>query len=579
MDKQFLFERNLLSLSHVDPELCSRLSAAETTLGRYRFVESRNGVPLPAWVDSSGSAHTLHSLASPEKEAERLIGTLNGEGYVIFLGLGSGFYVAAALQQPAVSQVLVIDFDINAAAELFCHHDYIHIFNDERFSILIDPSPEDIRQKILSSYLPALHGGLKTFPLRPRTDFDTARFAPAAAVIKKTLESIAEDYSVQSCFGKRWFSNIIHNVIASEKQNSILPPVRIAAVCAAGPSLDSQLHIIQEKRKTFFLIATDTSLPALLNAGLLPDAVISIDCQHISYYHFIGTAVKNTPLFLDLASPPLVANRSEKVFFFSGGHPLTNYISANYRTFPVLDTSGANVTFAGVTLAERLGAKQIHIFGADFSYPHGAAYSRGAYFYPFFGRRQNRLQPSESLLCNFLFKSPSLTRIQNHTCIQDSTRIQKNSRIQNDTPIQHEHWYYETKPLMLYRRRLEEKSHSLNAVLLPAAGAGAPIAVRKEAVKPPQNAPFQIFASGRPHGKAKDFLAGYAHHIQTLPPLTGNITMYIENLSASDKHIFATLLPTAAALRYRNNTVPLDALLEEVKNFCALKIESFLKMY
>jgi hypothetical protein len=572
MDKQFLFERNLLSLSLVDAELCSRLSAAETTLGRYRFVESRSGTPLPAWVDSSGCAHTLHSLASPEKEAGRLIGTLNGEGYVIFLGLGSGFYVEAALRQASVAQALVIDFDINAAAELLCHHDYIQIFNDERFSILIDPSPEEIRAKILSSYLPALHGGLKTFPLRPRTDFDTSRFAPAAAVIKKTLESIAEDYSVQSCFGKRWFSNIIHNVIASEKQNSILPPVRIAAVCAAGPSLDSQMHIIKAKRKTFFLIATDTSLPALLGAALMPDAVISIDCQHISYYHFIGTAVKNTPLFLDLASPPLVAGRSEKVFFFSGGHPLTNYISANYRTFPVLDTSGANVTFAGVTLAEKLGAQQIHIFGADFSYPNGAAYSRGAYFYPFFFRRQNRLQPTESMLCHFLFKSPSLIRIKSNT------RIQTHTHIQTHTPND-DRWYYETKPLMLYRRRLEEKSRTLNAVLLPAEGAGAPIAVRKGRITPPKTAVFQIFASGRPYGTAKDFLAGYAHQIRTLPPLTENITRYIENLSAADKHIFATLLPTAAAFRYRDNAVTLDALLEDVKSFCALKLKRLLKMY
>ncbi|MDR2521705.1 MAG: DUF115 domain-containing protein [Spirochaetaceae bacterium] len=559
MDKQFLFERNLLALSRTDSALCARLCAAETTLGRYRFVESKNGALLPAWVDGTGAAHTLHSLAAPEKEARRLLDTAGDEGFIVLLGLGGGFYAEAALERGETARVLVIDFDINGVAELLCHHQYIKIFNDSRFSILVDPDENDLRGALLALYQPALHGGLKTFPLRARTDFDAAHFAPAAATLKKTLESIAEDYSVQSCFGRRWYANIIRNCLLSEEQHHILPPVASAAVCAAGPSLDKQMPVIKSERANYFLIATDTSLPALLHAGIRPDAIISIDCQHISYVHFAGCNVEDIPVFLDLASPPLIAGRSKKIFFFSGGHPLTNYISAKYRTFPVLDTSGANVTYAGVTLAEKLGARRITVFGADFSYPKGAAYAKAAYFYPFFHRRQNRLAPAFSMLNAFIYKSPSLRRIENEYT-----------------------WYYETKPMLRYRQRLEEKSRSMEALLIAAPGGGAPIHCGRSAGGDVPGAralrPLPVFASGRAQTSAKTFLSGYRSAVLALPPFGENVTTYIEKLNTEERQVFVTLLPAAAAIRSRNNTPTPTALLDEAKHFCASKIEQLLKV-
>jgi hypothetical protein len=188
---------------------------------------------------------------------------------------------------------------------------------------------------------------------------------------------------------------------------------------------------LADKRKDLFLIAADTSLPALLSAGLEPDAVVSIDCQHISYYHFMAGIPKETLLFLDLASPPLLTGLGAKTRFFSGGHPLTRYISRYWRPFPEVDTSGANVSYAALSLAELLGARTVELYGADFSYPLGLTYARGSYLYPFFEKSQNRLNSLEALHSAFLYRSP----LSKHSGPGAS-------------------WYYETKPLGMYRQRL-----------------------------------------------------------------------------------------------------------------------------
>ncbi|MDR1363722.1 MAG: DUF115 domain-containing protein [Spirochaetaceae bacterium] len=557
MDKYDLFDRNLLALSRVDPALSARLSAAETTLGCYRFVEGRR-TSVPAWVDSSGAAHTLHSLVSPEREAGRLLSTLKDGQYVVIMGIGAGFMAEAVLSRGDTARLLVIEYDINGFAELLCHYDYVKIFNDERFFILIDSEPSIIENYIIQTFQPALYNGIQTLPLRARTDYDEAHFGPAADAVKSAIDQAASDYSVQTMFGRRWFSNIIRNLFAAEKQRGVFPPVKNAAICAAGPSLDLQLDNIAKERKSFFLIAADTALSTLLGAGLPPDAVISIDCQHISYYHFMNRLPPDIPLFLDLSSPPLLTSLAKNYFFFSGGHPLSNYITHFFRPFPEIDTSGANVTFAALSLAERLGAKNISVYGADFSYPKGKLYTRPAYLYSYFRRGQNRFTPAENFAASFLYNAKTLRRVKNAAS-----------------------WYYETQTLSLYRKKFEQKAALVNAGINAALGEGAPLTfsgMKTRGLNIQKDEPARLLAAGKALCGAKEFLSFYGENIDSLPLPEENITSYQRKLPETQRLIFTTLLPAAAAIKYRGADCGVKELLTSVKAYCLTELSRVLSV-
>jgi hypothetical protein len=565
MDRYTFFDRNLLALSQNNPALCTRLSAAETTLGRYRFVDvGQENNTIPAWVDSSGTARALHSLVSPEHEAVRLISTLKSEQYIIIMGIGAGYMAEAVLARNETARLLVIEYDINGLAELLCRYDYIKIFNDERFYILTDPPPAAIEKYILDTFQPAIHNGIRTIPLRARTTPDALHFAPAADAVKSAVEKVTADYSTQAVLGKRWFTNIIRNTFAAEKQNGIFAPVKHAAICAAGPSLDLQIDTIAKKRNSFFLIAADTALSTLMEAGLPPDAVISIDCQHISYYHFMKRLPPTIPLFLGLSSPPLLTSLVKNCFFFSDGHPLSNYITRFFRRFPAIDTSGANVTFAALSLAEQLGAKTIDVYGADFSYPKGKLYTRPAYIYPYFHRNQNRFSPVENYVTSFLFNSKSLRHREN-----DSS------------------WYYETSQLIMYREKFEEKILSVAADVNIAAGEGARIYSDPETKNKnrifsfEKMEPARLFAAGKTLCDAEEFLNIYRNEINGLPLPEKNITNYQRKLSDSQRFVFMTLLPAAAAIKYRDTkdcvaNYGAKELLTSVKSYCVEEISRVL---
>ena len=530
MNKQ-IFERNLLALSKNDPVLCNRLTMAVTTKNIYRFLESRSGETIPALMEKDGSAHPLHSTVDPVREGERLVSTLSEEGYIVFLGLGGAFAAEAALKFGYTKKVLVVEYDCNGLAELLSSKDYCKLFQDQRFSLLADPDPEILEKYIIDNYIPAVNGGIRVFPLRVRTDADL-RFNDAAEAVKNALDAVSRDYSVQAYFGKRWFSNIIRNLPLAQKQTSGISPIRKAVICAAGPSLEEQIPHIKElkankkKQTESFIIATDTSLPVLLHSDVEPDAVVSIDCQNISYQHFFSILPKKTLLFLDLASPVLIASQTKNRIFFSGGHPLSLYICRLWRSLPVLDTSGANVTYTSLSLAENLGAKEYILFGNDFSYPLGKTYARGTYIYAFFEKKQSRYASIESQHSEFLYRDLSLKK-----------NISKKNK-----------WCYETDSLNFYREKVFQKEKALHES---------------------KTGNLALFSSGPARQSACSFLEQYKNSIKKLNSFDPLI--YQEKNETAE--LLVTLLPLAAFYRRINPLYNTKELFNSIKTFCLEELE------
>ncbi|MDR0731043.1 MAG: DUF115 domain-containing protein [Treponema sp.] len=580
-DPQALFEGNLGCLR--DRELAGRLAALRPDFSapaHYRFMEARNGDPVPALIDGSHAtvqdkragqavARPLHSLFDPRREGERLISTLEGEDFLIVFGLGGAYHVEAALERRETDQVIVVEFGLRGFAELLGLRDLRGLIADPRLRLLVDPPPGALERLIPALYLPALGTAIRTLPLRPRVEADEGSFASAAAEIRGAIGRISADYSVQAHFGIRLFRNTLRNLLAAGTGEAALPRIRRALVCAAGPSLDSQIPRIAETRGQKgapFLIATDTSLPALLSGALEPDAVISIDCQHIGYRHFIpprrSRIPPHIPLFLDLASPPSLASLAPRPVFCSAGHPLGAYIASRWRPFPRIDGSGGNVTHAAVSLAESLGAVEIELYGADFSYPLGRTYARGTYIFPYFEACQNRLEPLENFFSRFLYRSP----------------LEKKARGPAEGT-----WYYQTETLTRYRRSLEAAAELMEARLLPAAGLGAAITARTAARRGPESrsnaeAPNAEGRTDAPRLSAREFLGRYRDRIRALPPAAPGkpAGTYIAGLGNEGRQILATILPLAAALRRQEPERGGPEIIGRLKDYAAGAIDRVL---
>ena len=523
-----VFRRNLLALSPRSPDLAALLDETEPD-PRLSFRAARSGALVPVYA-KDGREAAFHSLMDPRRDAERLAAAQPPGGFIAALGLGAGYGLAPYLASSATTGILVVEYSAPLLRAVLEEFDLSELFLDPRFSLLLDPEPREIEAALLASYIPPLAGDLRSVPLRGRVDQDPGLFAGAAAAIRKVLDRISDDYSVQAFFGKLWFRNAVRNLFAAERPASPLPPIRRAVVTAAGPSLEAALPAVAKARgEGAFLIATDTSLPALLGSGMRPDAVVSIDCQAISYYHFLKGLPAGVPLVLDLASPNRLARLGGELRFFSSGHPFCAYLSSRFRPFPALDTSGGNVTHAALSLAEALGAESALLAGADFSYPEGKSYARGTYIYDYFDALSGRLSPSESLFSGFIFRNASVFRETDRT------------------PEGKEYSRFVTKPLVAYREHLERFAAASSLAVRPLRGLGVEIRIPEgQARKRRERA---VFAAGHASMSAADFLRRYAADLAALPAPAEPAAAYLGALAPAERDLWTTLLPSASALQ------------------------------
>jgi hypothetical protein len=212
---------------------------------------------------------------------------------------------------------------------------------------------------------------------------------------------------------------------------------------------------------------------------------------------------------------------------------LSRYIASRFRAFPVLDTSGGNVTHAAVSLAEYLGASTVRLYGADFSYPFGKTYARGTYIYPYFDLRQSRIRPLEALFSEFLYRNHTIDREDDEDgCFR-----------------------YVTKPLVAYKERLERLSTTISCNLDRVKGYGvATNTPDRPSVK--HRVSGKVFAAGRPFQRPDEFLSAYAADISSLPEPFSHAAAYLDGLGAHEKDVWTTMLPSAAAFRREAGAEP-----------------------
>lgn len=545
MSENIVLQRNLLALSLHNLLVVRKLSALPERQvdERLQFVQAKTGELVPA-LNMGSNLITLHSKFDPQREGQRFLELYEPNGVLLFLGLGAAFHIKPFLAKEDVSSIIILEESASLLRGILEKIDLHQLFIDPRVCLLLDISQKELKEYLISNYIPALLGDLKSIPLWPRFNANSSYFKEALKAVEATINEVADDYTVQAKFGKRWLANTLSNLAVAEGATTVLRPQAKVIITGAGPSLERSAKRIKQLKKEWFLIASDTSIPWLLQNDILPDCVLSIDCQQISYHHFLKGFPKHIPLVLDLASPPTLTRFSSKVIFFASNHPFSQFVNQYWRSFPQLDISGGNVGHAALSLACELGARQILLFGLDYACPEGKTYARGTYLYDYFNKIANRFSCLETLLLEIIFKNKIVAREKKANFIT-----------------------YITKPLFTYKTRLEEYIKAQGMIDRQQEGAIRLIVPkRNEAAL----ADFgRIFCAGPPRCRVAEFLQFYQKGLLALPTPFNPVLNYLQELERTQRDLWTTLFPTLAALRREKGATKNDgaSLLDQVRHY------------
>ncbi len=378
------------------------------------FEQAKNGTLIPVFT----SGKTMESRYNPERDAETLCKSIDeGFNFFLILGTGSGLFLKKLSERFPMALIISlelyqddIDFLRQAASikELEKNHQVI-------FSSL-----ESLEKDLSQNYIPAKYGDLKIIEQRAWVNENKDSINQINSILQKSIGIISADFSVQSHFGKIWTTNILNNALLAEKiSNESFNKLSLsscfskdvlqktAVIVAAGPTLDKTIKILNERNK-YFIIATDTAASALTKNNIIPDVIVSIDGQNVSYNHFMKTP--STLYAFDFCSnfsaAKHIAENGNKFFFFCSGHPLANAINISCgNAFPTLFSGAGTVTITATDLAVKAGFSKIQVLGADFSYSNGKAYAKGTYLDSLNNKDSLRIASAEKTFSKLMFRT------------------------------------------------------------------------------------------------------------------------------------------------------------------------------
>lgn len=372
-----LLESNLNALSSRGDRLVALLRDLELP-EELEFETARSGAPT-----ARRGGHYLHSRYDPSREAQRLAGkiaSVPGDCVVIF-GFGLGYVAEAIASSDPERDLLIVERDPAMLKAALSSRDLSALLRSSRSRFLIAPGPDEFT-RILSG-----QGCRRPISLGTpsATESDRSYYGSIEEARKRYLERRQVNSNTLRRFGRRWIRNLAANVNILAQARGVselygrfagIP----ALVCAGGPSLDAVLQHLPAIRERALIIAVDTAVRPLVQAGVEPDFVIVVDPQYWNTRHLDNLDLRRSYVVGESSTHPRAFRILRRpVFLCSSLFPLGGHLEKIRGNFGALGTGGSVATSAW-DFARRLGSAPVFLAGLDLGYPAYRTHVSGSLF-------------------------------------------------------------------------------------------------------------------------------------------------------------------------------------------------------
>lgn len=379
---QSYLERNLSCLGPANRDLAEALRQVEPAPLVWETTEDG---ALTAALDG----RRLASRHQPREEARRLAEGVDiiNHAVVIALGFGVGWHVAAlAKRLDRAGVIIVFEPDLALLRAVF---ERIDCADWLRESIVVWMFSADDRaalasklsgaESIVAQGVAFLEHPAHRARLAESTKTFTTLFSEFVQASKTTLITtlVRSQNTIENLLG-----NLDHYVLApgiADLKDAARN--RLGVVVSAGPSLRRNLHLLARPgmRERCVIIAVQTTLKPLLEAGIRPHFVTALDYHEISsrFYEGITAAdVEGVTLIAEAKAHPVILDAFPGTIRCVGNGFLDKILGPLQRDMGTLP-AGATVAHLAFYLARHLGCDPIALIGQDLGFTDGLYYARG----------------------------------------------------------------------------------------------------------------------------------------------------------------------------------------------------------
>ncbi len=356
---------------------------------KFEIRTARNGQTTMVAVTAEAEV-AVHSTYDPQREAQDQVnGALGNDkrNYFVILGFGLGYAVERLAGEIGDDgKILVIEPHIGAFRLALASRDLSDLLTDKRIVITLGAGVDEALAAFLRRYSLSDCTGVGFLELASRTRLPSAGyFANFLERLKGVL--VTTGGNLQTLMLMAW--QYQRNTFTSMGKIIDHPPVRTlfgafekkpAIIVSAGPSLQKNIDQLGELKERCVLVAVDTSLRPLLQAGVEPHLVCTGDPQEANWRHLKGAQTKEARLVAEPMTYPLSLDYFDgRLFIASYNDKVMKWLARFMPDVGHVLCWGSVATMA-FDLARKMGCDPIIFVGQDLSFPGGRTYVKGTYF-------------------------------------------------------------------------------------------------------------------------------------------------------------------------------------------------------
>ncbi len=389
-----MLQENLNSLLGKNKELIKSLVHRVVPSGELEIVSTRSGNPTGLY-----RGIYIHSRYDPMREAKQLVdGLLEEEiDIVVFLGFALGYTVEACLEKKQGLKILVVEPDIGLFLKALRSRDMSHFLGREELLFAFGNRPDEILE--IMEGLRAER--IKIIRNRALYHKDIEYYRKIEDIINRYLRRKSINTNTMKRFGRIWIRNLMKNLYLLAKYPGItslkdrfkgIPSL----VIGAGPTLDLFLKELPELRKKMILIAVDTAMKPLAEAGISPDFMVIVDPQYWNTKYLERIKTTDSLFVAEPATHPrnfrLIDTRG---FWIGSFFPLGKYFEEIIGEKGTLG-AGGSVTTTAWDFARHIGSKEIFLLGVDLGFPRKQIHCKGTSLEELWHLGSCKLAPAET---------------------------------------------------------------------------------------------------------------------------------------------------------------------------------------
>ncbi|MGV8145766.1 MAG: motility associated factor glycosyltransferase family protein [Alkaliphilus sp.] len=371
MDQEVLNPKNYYSKNteKMNQSVLKELEKVKT-FTRGQVIEcKKTGCVTVKLKDLQGGEILIHSKYDPQKEADRVVQGYSLESHkeIILVGFGCGYLVEAVLQKLDDSQkLIVIVVNIDVFKTMLKRRDLRQMLGDRRLKLIVDRRSTQLVNDI-AKYLGKIDRG-KTKMIMHNPSIKT--MSDDLIKLRDILERIDVNRKSHKIQKDKVRSNAKENmdiVIESDgiKEYRGKYSNKPIFIIAAGPSLDMNIDELKRIGQKGIIIAVGTAVKPLVNKGIRPNYIVSIDAYDAIYDQLEGSLNLRAPLLFipSVNAKMLRAYKGEKIVAFPDKDPSSIKLEASQNKGFI--KTGGSVATTALDFANQLGGNPLIFVGQD----------------------------------------------------------------------------------------------------------------------------------------------------------------------------------------------------------------------